>query len=324
MSVSVVSYLEVCFSWKIDDCILILVFSLAGISFLSIEQGFGSDNILNYEVVLSNGSIVDVNQPSLPDLYWALKFGSTNYGIVTRFDMTTYPLGQMWGGSRFFNISLGPPLLEYLVRFTDKLKEDPKGMSALSFTWVPPMGEYVIWSPNTYLKPEPFPALFSELESFTPFQDTLRVTTLVDITDEVSRSSPSGSRTQWFSLTFKADANLVWDVYTKGTQIFESTLQRPGTSWGLTVQPINAGLIAAGSRNGGNPSGLSEDDGDLLCTFIALFCVASHLFLFQWLLEPYSGRTPQTTTICISRRNNGLNGLRTQPESADCSIVSSI
>ncbi|KAK7460696.1 hypothetical protein VKT23_009411 [Stygiomarasmius scandens] len=55
-----------------------------GISLLSFRRGFGCDNIVNYEIVLADGTILDVNATSHSDLFWALKLGSTNYGIVTR------------------------------------------------------------------------------------------------------------------------------------------------------------------------------------------------------------------------------------------------
>ena len=53
-----------------------------GISFLSLEFGFGSDNVINYEIVLADGSIVNANESERSDLYWALKGGSTNYHNV--------------------------------------------------------------------------------------------------------------------------------------------------------------------------------------------------------------------------------------------------
>ncbi|KAJ7229968.1 hypothetical protein GGX14DRAFT_553471 [Mycena pura] len=65
-----------------------------GISFLSLEHGFGFDNVVAYEVVLADGTIVVATTHSHPDLYWAIKYGSTNFGIVTRFDMTTFPLAE--------------------------------------------------------------------------------------------------------------------------------------------------------------------------------------------------------------------------------------
>ncbi|RFU30534.1 hypothetical protein B7463_g5842, partial [Scytalidium lignicola] len=76
-----------------------------GISFISRRYGWAVDNVRNYEVVLANGTITNANQKTHPDLYFALRGGGNNFGIVTRFDFETYPLGQMWAGSNVFFLS---------------------------------------------------------------------------------------------------------------------------------------------------------------------------------------------------------------------------
>ena len=51
-----------------------------GVSFLSAQFGFACDNVLNYEVVLADGSIVNANATSNTDLFWALKGGGNQFG----------------------------------------------------------------------------------------------------------------------------------------------------------------------------------------------------------------------------------------------------
>ncbi|KAL2059793.1 hypothetical protein VTL71DRAFT_10177 [Oculimacula yallundae] len=73
-----------------------------GISFLSRRYGWATDNVRNFQVVLANGSLTNINQASSPDLFFALRGGGNNFGIVTHFDMDIYPQGQIWGGQRFY------------------------------------------------------------------------------------------------------------------------------------------------------------------------------------------------------------------------------
>lgn len=54
--------------------------------------------MVNYEVVLADGSIVNANKRENPRLFKALKGGGNNFGIVTRFDMTAFPAGDLYGG----------------------------------------------------------------------------------------------------------------------------------------------------------------------------------------------------------------------------------
>lgn len=69
-----------------------------GINFYGNQVGFGANTVINYEVVLADGSIVEANQTSNSDLFWALKGGSSNFGLVTRFDLQTIPSRKVWAG----------------------------------------------------------------------------------------------------------------------------------------------------------------------------------------------------------------------------------
>ncbi|KAG4433634.1 hypothetical protein IFR05_010880 [Cadophora sp. M221] len=73
-----------------------------GISYVSKRYGWAIDNVRNFLVVLANGSLTNINQASAPDLFFALRGGGNNFGIVTHFDMDIYPQGQIWGGQNFY------------------------------------------------------------------------------------------------------------------------------------------------------------------------------------------------------------------------------
>ncbi|KAJ7250653.1 hypothetical protein C8J57DRAFT_677911 [Mycena rebaudengoi] len=243
-----------------------------GISFLSAEHGFASDNVLNYEIVLADGSIVNANAHSNKDLYIALKYGSTNYGVVTRFDVTAFPLGKVWGGSLFFNKSDGFALLETLKDFSNQLSKDPKGLSAVSFAYSAAAKDYIIWSCNVYLKPVAFPSpLFNQISKFTPFASTMRIATQQNITDEVEQLFGSGARARWFTLSLKIDSQIMFDIYTKGAAMFKPLEKKAGFSSAFTIQPMSKSMVAASSRNGGNLMGMSTSNGNLLLLLAALF-----------------------------------------------------
>lgn len=69
-----------------------------GINFYGNQKGFSADNVVTYEVVLAAGTIVYASKTSNPDLFWALKGGSSNFGIVTRFDIKTVPSKKVFAG----------------------------------------------------------------------------------------------------------------------------------------------------------------------------------------------------------------------------------
>lgn len=70
----------------------------AGFSFLFNEYGFAVDNVHTYEMVLANGSLVEVNRHNFPDLFHAQKGGGNNFGVVTRYDLLLKEGGLVVGG----------------------------------------------------------------------------------------------------------------------------------------------------------------------------------------------------------------------------------
>ncbi|KAI9449068.1 FAD dependent oxidoreductase [Lactarius psammicola] len=74
-----------------------------GYSFKSNEYGLAIDNVVAYELVLPNGTVTTITAND-HDLWFALRGGGNNFGIVTKFTVKSYPQGQVWGGG----ISYGP------------------------------------------------------------------------------------------------------------------------------------------------------------------------------------------------------------------------
>ena len=95
-------------------------------SYLSAQYGFGCDNVVSFEAVLANASVVNVNATSYPDLFVALKGGGNQFAMVTRFTLRTMPIGQVWGGVRFYDANQIPTIVNATHDFTSNLL-DPKG-----------------------------------------------------------------------------------------------------------------------------------------------------------------------------------------------------
>src|SRR5580704_4138883 len=66
-----------------------------GIGWFSRKHGLTCDNFVSLELVLASGEVIEVNESSHPDLFWALRGGGGNFGIVTRFTFGGYDFGPM-------------------------------------------------------------------------------------------------------------------------------------------------------------------------------------------------------------------------------------
>jgi FAD/FMN-containing dehydrogenase len=88
-----------------------------GISFFSNKLGWACDNVASYEVVTASGLIVNASPLVFPDLYWALRGGGGNFGIVTNFKLNAFPLGKMWGGQRIYTENNFSAVLDAIYKF---------------------------------------------------------------------------------------------------------------------------------------------------------------------------------------------------------------
>ncbi|KAK8131757.1 FAD-binding oxidoreductase [Apiospora sp. TS-2023a] len=88
-----------------------------GLSYLSESYGLACDNVVNFGVVLADGSTVNANEYSHRDLFWALKGASNNFGIVTSFTLRTYPIQKVWGGTRVIGWDRVDDFLDAMIAY---------------------------------------------------------------------------------------------------------------------------------------------------------------------------------------------------------------
>jgi len=89
-----------------------------GISHFASKRGWACDNVASFELVTASGTAINVSATSYPDLYWALRGGGNNFGIVTNFKLDAFALGQMWGGQRVYLEDAYPAVLDAIHQFT--------------------------------------------------------------------------------------------------------------------------------------------------------------------------------------------------------------
>ncbi|KAI0891049.1 hypothetical protein F4806DRAFT_484466 [Annulohypoxylon nitens] len=104
-----------------------------GISYFSTRYGWTSDTIINFEVVLANGSIVNANKEENRELHWALKGGGNNFGIVTRVDLRSFSQGPFWGGALYFPTTVWEHTAQEFLKFNSPHSYDE--YAALTLSW---------------------------------------------------------------------------------------------------------------------------------------------------------------------------------------------
>ena len=108
-----------------------------GIGYLSRGYGLSCDNLLSAQVVTADGSVVTASEGEHPDLFWALRGGGGNFGVVTELTFRLHAVGDIYGGPMFFELADAPALLAY---FRDFIADAPREYGGFpAFQIAPPL-----------------------------------------------------------------------------------------------------------------------------------------------------------------------------------------
>ncbi|KIJ29152.1 hypothetical protein M422DRAFT_188866, partial [Sphaerobolus stellatus SS14] len=107
-------------------------FSLwGGISWKTQKYGLGLDNVVSFQLVTPTSQILNVSAHSYPDLYFGLRGGGNNFGIVTSFVFKTHPQGQVYAGL----ITYDGITAQAAFQDFDANNKDPKAYLLMTFIY---------------------------------------------------------------------------------------------------------------------------------------------------------------------------------------------
>lgn len=102
-----------------------------GYGWLSGKFGMAVDNLVGAEVVTADGLVMRADATENPDLFWALRGGSGNFGIVTSFELRLHPLTQVYGGMLLYPFPMVRELLQLHREMTSTAPDELTAYVAL-------------------------------------------------------------------------------------------------------------------------------------------------------------------------------------------------
>lgn len=179
-----------------------------------------SSNVESFELVTASGLIVNVTRNSYPDLYWALRGGGKNFGIVTKFQLHAFPVGKMWGGAKLVADADYEKALDATYKFgATGAVNDNKGSQIISFGYQAGYGP-LAQAFLTYTEPVESPAMFNDWNNVSLVLDTTGIHTLPELTSLLSEGIPDGVRESYWDVTFKLDRSCSASSPTPSTSSF--------------------------------------------------------------------------------------------------------
>ncbi len=107
-----------------------------GIGYLARRHGLSIDNLLGVDMVLADGRFVTASENENADLFWAVRGGGGNFGVVTSFEFRLHEVDTVFGGPMLWPLDRAP---EVMKRWQDFILEAPEDINGwFGFMTVPP------------------------------------------------------------------------------------------------------------------------------------------------------------------------------------------
>lgn len=237
-----------------------------GNNFYSSMVGLGADNVLNWEVVLADGSIVNANKDTNKELWKSLKGGSCNFGIVTRIDMQAIKTGHLWGGQVVYPLSTTERHIDAYVNWVKNIKSYPQGSAVTFWSYSPAAGGIVVATALHDTSGRERAPAYNELLAIPQLSNSLRHDSHLNMTIELEE--PRGYRQIWVTLTGKNDARFIrrgvelqaqflkeWARYSSGDPEYLNY---------ITFQAMPMLLFKKSVEKGGNVLGMDREKDDAI------------------------------------------------------------
>ena len=109
-----------------------------GIGWLMRKHGLACDNLLSADVVTADGRLLSASAVQNEDLFWGLRGGGGNFGVVTSFEFRLHPVGPVvFGGALFYELERAYELLRFYRDWAPTLPDELTTM--LAFITAPPL-----------------------------------------------------------------------------------------------------------------------------------------------------------------------------------------
>src|SRR5207245_5532001 len=94
-----------------------------GHGYLMRTYGLSCDNLLSVDVVTADGRLLTASATEHADLFWGVRGGGGNFGVVTAFEYQLHPVSQMLGGLLVYPIAHAKELFSFYLDYTQTVSD---------------------------------------------------------------------------------------------------------------------------------------------------------------------------------------------------------
>lgn len=152
-----------------------------GNTYFTARKGWACDNVVSYEVVLADGSVVEADIDNHADLFRALKGGSNNFGIVTNFKMSAIKCSKVWAGMTFYPKQVIPSAIEAMTSFTANVENDTDSNLICILTYIPDFKDVVVATMFTNVAGVERAPVYDKWAALPQIMNTIKMTSISEM-----------------------------------------------------------------------------------------------------------------------------------------------
>ncbi|KAG8724004.1 hypothetical protein FRC09_000812 [Ceratobasidium sp. 395] len=223
-----------------------------GYSWLSNQYGLTIDTVVAFQVVLPNGTVTTATNTTNPDLFFGLKGGFNNFGIVTKFTLLAYPQTQVWGGVLTYNEHLSDvntATVDFIANVTD-----PKAAIIMS-PYISPLN---LLQPGIsllmfYDGPNPPAGIFERFTSIANASSDVSTRSMTNFVRANPANGTAGFRTAFNTISLETYSNSLLDLVLNQTMYWgKKAALQGGLLISYSVEPFLRSYSAK-SKGGAYP-----------------------------------------------------------------------
>ncbi|THH04421.1 hypothetical protein EW145_g5531 [Phellinidium pouzarii] len=225
-----------------------------GYTWLTNQHGLSLDTVEAFELVLPDGAVTKVTSSSSPDLFFGLRGGFNNFGIVTQITLKTFAQEQVWGGQLTFTSDNLDAIVEATANFSAS-NTDPKAQIITEFNFIE--GQADVFTSIFYDGPSQPDGIFDEFLAIEAAATDISTRPLLSLVQSAQANATAGLRGAYETVSVTSFSVGLLNVIVNETIFwgtFLEALYPSGTFVSYDIEPFFASLFTHGSDSAYPPS----------------------------------------------------------------------
>ncbi|KAF8968756.1 hypothetical protein BDZ97DRAFT_1915822 [Flammula alnicola] len=194
-----------------------------GYSWKTNQYGLAVDNVVAFELVRADGQVVIVTHTSDPELFFGLKGGQNNFGIVVKFTLKTFPQTQVWGGT-IVNLGSAIPDVKAATATFQTSATDPKAAIIIAYNYVAASQQVIASQLLFYDAPTPPPGIFDDFLAIPSIQSDISTRSFLSLVQSSPVNASAGTRGLYEGVSILALTPGLSDVLLNETMFWGAAL----------------------------------------------------------------------------------------------------